>query len=173
MKKVGVDHEKVYYQFRKPWKDGRKGIFFDGADLIERLVALIPKPYKNIVRYHGAFAPRSSLRDSITRGAQFWETFDRIPTFSDRLVPDQGTIQIIRRKKKKKLQKSSKKIKRWRLWAELLRRVFAVDVLSCPRCGLRMQRISFIFKYSVIQSLLPFIHKGEWIGLARGSPLIS
>ena len=168
-----VDHEKVYYQFRKPWKDGRKGIFFDGADLIERLVALIPKPYKNIVRYHGAFVPRSSLRDSITRGAQFWEIFDRIPTFSDKPVPGQGTIQIIRRKKKKKLQKSSKKIKRWRLWAELLRRVFAVDVLSCPRCGLRMQRISFIFKYSVIQSLLPFIHKGEWIGLARGSPLIS
>ena len=153
-----------------PWKDGRKGIFFDGADLIERLVALIPTPYKNIVRYHGAFAPRSNLRDWITRGAQFWETVDRIPTF---LQQDQDTLPVVNVKKKKPLKKSHRKIKRWRLWAELLKKVFAIDVLSCPHCGLRMQRISFIFDYVAIKSLLPFIHEGEWIGLARGSPLIT
>ena len=161
---------RLYYQFKRPWKDGRKGIFFDGADLIERLVALIPTPYKNIVRYHGAFAPRSNLRDWITRGAQFWETVDRIPTF---LQQDQDTLPVVNVKKKKPLKKSHRKIKRWRLWAELLKKVFAIDVLSCPHCGLRMQRISFIFDYVAIKSLLPFIHEGEWIGLARGSPLIT
>jgi len=29
-------------------------------------------------------------------------------------------------------------------WAELLRRVFAVDVLECPRCGARMRFLSVI-----------------------------
>jgi hypothetical protein len=29
-------------------------------------------------------------------------------------------------------------------WARLMRRVFAVDVLECPRCASRMQTIAFV-----------------------------
>ena len=167
-----MEDGKIYYQFKKTWKDGRKGIYFEGADLIERLVALIPTPYKNIVRYHGAFAPRSILREWITRKAQSWEMIDRIPTFleidptfSD--IEDQCTPQPA-----KNINQVSQpsKVKRWYLWSELLRRVFEVDVQCCPHCGLRMQVISFIFDSLAINTLLPLIHKGDWVGLPRGSP---
>ena len=40
-------------------------------------------------------------------------------------------------------------------WAKLLARVFAVDVLACPRCTTgRMQRIAFITMSSAIRAIL-------------------
>jgi hypothetical protein len=43
--------------------------------------------------------------------------------------------------------------RRWR-WAELLRRVFAVDVLACPSCGGRMRVIATIDDPEVVQRIL-------------------
>jgi hypothetical protein len=39
-------------------------------------------------------------------------------------------------------------------WAELLRRVFAVDVLECPRCGGRMRLLAAIQPPDVTQAIL-------------------
>ena len=39
-------------------------------------------------------------------------------------------------------------------WAELLRRVFAVDVLECPRCGGRMRLLATIHPPQATQAIL-------------------
>ena len=39
-------------------------------------------------------------------------------------------------------------------WAELLERVFAVDVLRCPRCGSRRRMIAMITDPATIQRIL-------------------
>jgi hypothetical protein len=39
-------------------------------------------------------------------------------------------------------------------WAELLRRVFAVDVLACPRCGGRMRVLAAIHPPETTQAIL-------------------
>ena len=39
-------------------------------------------------------------------------------------------------------------------WSELLRRVFAVDVLECPRCGGRMRLLATIHPPDATQSIL-------------------
>ena len=39
-------------------------------------------------------------------------------------------------------------------WADLLRRVFAVDVLECPRCGGRMRLLAAIQPPDVTQAIL-------------------
>ena len=39
-------------------------------------------------------------------------------------------------------------------WAELLRRVFAVDVLACPRCGGRMRLLSVIHPPDATRAIL-------------------
>ena len=39
-------------------------------------------------------------------------------------------------------------------WAELLRRVFAVDVLKCPRCGSRMRLLSVIHPPEATRAIL-------------------
>src|SRR5206468_9672558 len=43
--------------------------------------------------------------------------------------------------------------RRWR-WAELLQRVFAVDVLACPNCGGRMRLIATVEDPRVVRRIL-------------------
>ena len=40
------------------------------------------------------------------------------------------------------------------LWAELLQRVFSIDVLKCSRCGSRMQVIATIIEAKVVKAIL-------------------
>jgi hypothetical protein len=41
-----------------------------------------------------------------------------------------------------------------RRWAELLRRIFEVDPLACPRCGTAMRIVAFITEPTVIDHIL-------------------
>jgi hypothetical protein len=43
--------------------------------------------------------------------------------------------------------------RRWIPWAELLLKVFAVDVFDCPDCHSRMQRIAWITHPKVIRAI--------------------
>ncbi|MEX1369127.1 MAG: transposase [Nannocystaceae bacterium] len=54
---------RLVYLFRKSWRDGTRGVVY--TELIEKLVALIPPPQANMVRYHGVLAPGSKLRRHI------------------------------------------------------------------------------------------------------------
>ncbi len=49
-------------------------------------------------------------------------------------------------------------------WAELLRKVFSLDVLACPRCGGRMELIAFIAEAGVAKRIL------DHLGLASTGP---
>ena len=40
------------------------------------------------------------------------------------------------------------------LWAELMRRTFEIDVLTCPRCGGRLRLVALIEQASVVQRIL-------------------
>ena len=46
-----------------------------------------------------------------------------------------------------------------RRWAELLRRVYEIDPLVCPRCGGEMRVISFITEPQVIRRILDHLEK--------------
>jgi len=48
--------DKLLYKMKTPWKDGTTHISFSPLDFIARLVALIPPPRMNMIRYHGCFA---------------------------------------------------------------------------------------------------------------------
>jgi hypothetical protein len=49
-------------------------------------------------------------------------------------------------------------------WAELLKKVFAVEVLSCPECSGRMERIAFIAEGAIARGIL------EHLGLETTGP---
>jgi hypothetical protein len=51
--------------------------------------------------------------------------------------------------------------RRWVPWAQLLLKVFSVDVMACPRCESRMQRIAVIQKPSVIAAILDCLSRKE------------
>ena len=48
-----------------------------------------------------------------------------------------------------------------RRWAEMIRRVYEVDPLVCPRCGSNMRIVGFITQPAVIRRILGHLRKRE------------
>jgi hypothetical protein len=57
---------------------------------------------------------------------------------------------------------------RRRSWARLLKKVYEVDPLRCPRCGNRMEIVAFIEEWTVIRKILQ--HLGLWERPQRAPP---
>ena len=47
---------RVLLQLKTPWSDGTTHLAYDPLDFMAKLAALIPRPHKNLVLYHGVFA---------------------------------------------------------------------------------------------------------------------
>ncbi|MGH7711953.1 MAG: hypothetical protein ACREOG_11755 [Gemmatimonadaceae bacterium] len=55
-----------------------------------------------------------------------------------------------------------------RRWAELLRRIYEVDPLTCPACGGAMRILAFLTEGAVIDRILAHVRRTR--GGARGPP---
>ena len=53
------------YQYKQPFRDGSTHVVLEPLDFIARLVALVPRPRRNLTRFHGVFAPNSKHRNRI------------------------------------------------------------------------------------------------------------
>ena len=56
---------RVQLKLKTPRFDGTTHLVLTAHELIERLVAVIPRPQKNLILYTGVLAPRSRLRASV------------------------------------------------------------------------------------------------------------
>jgi len=56
----------VRYQLKTRYRDGTTHIVMEPLDLMARLAALVPPPRMHLTRYHGVFAPHSTLRAAVT-----------------------------------------------------------------------------------------------------------
>ena len=126
-----LEDGRFYYRFKRVWKSGAKGIFFEGPDLLERLAALIPPPRKHQLRYHGVYAPNSRLHKSV------------------RCLTAEGERES--RVKQRRLRHVY-----WVLWATLLKHCFAFDVSVCPHCQNKMQVIAELHSPEGIKALLNY-----------------
>ena len=117
----------LVYTFTKPWPDGTTGITLSPLELLEKLAALVPLPRVHLVRYGGCLVPHSRLRGAIT------------PTPRQQgMEGDDATTES----------------PRWS-WARLLKRVFALDLATCPFCHQGALRIlAAITQAEVIQKIL-------------------
>ena len=122
---------RYYYGFKRQWKNGARGIYFEGPDLLERLAALVPPPRKHQVRYHGVYAPRSRLFAAVRQMTQHG---------------DQHIAAQTQRRRKQY----------WMLWVELLKHTFQVDVQCCPICHHSMQLIAELHTPEGILGLLSY-----------------
>ena len=141
----------VVYKLKKPWDDGTTAIKLTQNELMERLVALVPRPRVNLIRYHGVLAPNYKYRKQI--------------------VPQQKIVEPdpLAEAKSKEKQNAKKRMK----WAQLLKRVFNIDIETCNRCGGKVKIIAAIEDPPVIKKILD--HLGinssppKWTS-ARGPP---
>jgi hypothetical protein len=84
-----------------------------------KLVALVPPPRSNLVRYFGVFAPGSALRQSVVSAKP------SLPS-----TPARGPVE--------KTEASVTRSRPTLDWAALLKRTFDIDVFRCPCGGQRL-----------------------------------
>ena len=123
-------------RLKTPWRDGTIGIVLDGVELLGRLAVLIPPPRVRTIRYFGVLAPHAKLRPLVVpRGkAAKSNSCEKHGSDSDEPTPGQKRRRIA--------------------WAELLRRVWEVDVLACPRCHGRLQHVTVLTNPASIRRLV-------------------
>ena len=116
---------RVALQLKTPWRDGTVAMLFTPEQFVARLAALIPRPGKNLVRYHGVLAPNARDRAEIVPAA--------------RAAGDDGASPRALAASEPAPAQPTARTGRYLLWHELLRRVFEIDVLACPTCGGRLR----------------------------------
>jgi hypothetical protein len=55
----------VLVRLKTPWRDGTSRIALDPQQLLEKLAALIPCPYVNLIVYHSVFSPNAKWRRGV------------------------------------------------------------------------------------------------------------
>ncbi len=117
----------VRYRLKAPYRDGTTHVVFEPLDFMARLPAVAPKtlallagwalprPRVNLTRYRRVFAPNSKHRALVTpakrgKGAK-WKVSDE----------EQENTPAARRAAVS--------------WAQRLKRVFGIDIETCPVCG--------------------------------------
>ena len=136
---------------------------FEPVDFLRRLAAIIPPPRQNLVRYHGIFAPHAKVRREVAKQAKAAQQKRLLPKAgegkAEAAIPagadDDRAISP-----------------RYRLlWADLLRRTFAIDILICPKCAGKMRLLSVIKDPTVIQKILSHLNlPTEMPGISPARP---
>jgi hypothetical protein len=142
---------RLAWQLKRPLGDGRTALLLQPTELLRRLATLVPPPRAHLVRYHGVFAPAARWRREVIPAPApepappaVAETPQPIPRLADHH------------------DKRSSRIP----WAELLRRVFREDVLSCP-CGGRRVVLAYVTQSKAVKAIL------DHLGLASTGPPLS
>jgi hypothetical protein len=117
----------------------------DADEFVARVLVQIPDPRRHLVRYYGAYSNRArgQRRKAQRRleGNGSGEAEEPLP-----LPPERAALR--------------------RRWANLIRRVYEVDPLVCPRCGSEMRVIGFITEQCVIKRILDHIRKRDRVSRA-------
>jgi len=129
----------VRYELKTPYRDGTTHVIFEPLDFIAKLAALVPRPRVNLTRFHGVFAPNSKHRIQVTpakrgKGKKTHATDEP----SDQTATERYAAMT---------------------WAQRLKRVFNIDIETCPECGGAVKIIACIEDPVVIKKIL--IHLDE------------
>jgi len=174
---------RLLYKLKRRWSNGTKAVTYEPMELMERLAALVPPPRFNITRFYGVLAPASTIRALIvpedkttiapthsgcpakTGISKTDSVLAPASTIRPLIVPEDktslGPTHLGCPAKTETLKTDPAKTNKKRgiqprnySWAQLMMRVFEVDVLSCPRCGGRMRVLCAINSQPAIQKIL-------------------
>jgi len=149
---------RLLYRFKRAWRDGSTHIVLTPLEMLEKLSALIPSPHAHLVRYAGIFAPAAKWRSLI------------VPTSSPP-VETEPAIHALGAQaagiEASNVETPVCRHGRNYTWAELMKRVWALDVLECPRCQGRMRILTAIHSPDAIEKIL------GCVGLPSRSPPLS
>ena len=120
---------RVSFELKTPWRDGTTHLEMTPVDFLERLAALVPRPRLHLIRFHGILAPNAKLRSFVVPRAP--ASARRAPGCHDRADRDAAAAGTGASGKK-----ATAAPRPGLRWADLLRRVYDIDMRTCPNCGL-------------------------------------
>ncbi len=146
---------RLVYRMKRP-RAGSLFLLLTPDELLARLATLVPPPRVRSLRYHGIFAPHSKVRERV------------VP------LPEpvaQAATPAPRKRltgKPERPARAREVARTYRIpWADLLAKVFEIDVLACPECRGRMVLIAFIAEPTVAKRILDHLHLDS-----TGPPLV-
>lgn len=172
-----LTNDRLLYRFKRPWRDGTTHIVMEPLELLEKLSALVPAPKAHLVRYSGVFAPAAKWRSLIvpesSSAAVAQPTSNcpetapdsapmiQLPVFCTDFNPAFGDPGAMHPP-----PSAAPRIQHGRnyTWAELMKRVWSIDVLQCPRCLGRMRIVAAIHDPDATRKIL------ECLGLPSRAP---
>lgn len=122
---------------------GRTHLVMEPVAFLRRLVGIIPPPRRHLVRYSGVFGPASKQRAKLRA---------LVPVPIDSNAETGAACGAASGASTTRSATSSSRSRRLP-WAELLRRVFADDILQCP-CGGRRSVIAVVTDPALVTTLL-------------------
>ncbi len=140
-------------------------------ELLERLAAQVPRPREHLTRYAGVLAPNHSMRRRVCR--------DRESVRDD--LRDETRRQLLTRVQQALRSQPSQAAlsceplpsASWK-WADLLKRVFRLDILQCPDCGGRCKVLAVLTDPFVVGKFLDAVGESTDTPTptpARGPPI--
>jgi hypothetical protein len=120
-----------------PAPDGAPSLTLDPLGFLARATSHIPRPRQHQLRYYGAYAPRArgARRERLAAAAA-----DPTPAPLPRADAPAARARRLS-------------------WAQLLRRVLAVEPLACPTCPARLRIISFLTDPAVVARILTHLRR--------------
>jgi hypothetical protein len=154
--RLRYDAERAEVELASDARDGPyAGVHrMSAPEFVARWVDHVPERYETRVRYYGAYATRRRVWWR-RRGVELVAAPRAEPT-PPAPAGDWAALRARRRR-----------------WAELLRRVFQVEVEVCPRCGGAMRIVAFVTEPAVVRRILAHLERrgvearaGLWAGAA-------
>ena len=106
------------------------------------MLAQIPPPRKHLVRYHGFYSNAARGKRRRDQAAEVQHNTAQTQPASP---PATATATLRKR------------------WADLLRRVYEVDPLICPRCAATMHVVGFITQPAQIKRIPNYLRKRDQV----------
>jgi len=151
----------IVLRLKTKYSDGTSHLLFSGLEFVEKLAALVPPPRIHLTRFFGCLAPHAKIRSLIVPKKAEAEVSGQPPVSAEAQAPVQDT-----RKKTYRIA-----------WAELLARVFQIDMKHCPSCGSEnFKPIAAILETVAIRKILGHLDLPDTppdIAPARLSPQMS
>jgi len=132
----------VLYRLKKKWSDGSTHVVLEPKVFLQRLCALVPRPRIPLVTYHGVLAPAATWRAEV------------VPTPPEQVRerhPHAAPLPATPVRTRKSPRRP------WHPWAELMRRVYQLEVLRCPWCHGRRKLLAFLTNGDVIRKILAWL----------------
>ena len=121
---------RLSYRLKTPWRNGTTHVIFEPIELLGRLAALTPAPRLNLIRFHGVFAPAAKWRCAIVPPEQ--------AAAGTAISGSEAACRCPEEAKKASARRPNYS------WAQLMARVFEMDVLECPNCKGRLRILAAI-----------------------------